>query len=262
MPIFSGRLDQWDSEEELLSFFICFIEHFQCTDIILAFEDKTKTELPTKPHYHFLFKCNSTHDTLRRYISKEPNLKGPYASIKQTQDYDKAACYTLKQFPIQQYVPFYDFGGTDEEDLQKLIQYIDKSAQYQEEITLNTWKDHIGVIVDIIKTKYTKYFPSRLDLLNEIYEYIYDWNQKEAVKHINTPANIKKDITYIESQILPKKEFMCRMLLDNQHIIYDHDIKERAYEHNNVTQITKIITAHQSKYFDDSDDDERTNLDL
>lgn len=262
MTIFSGRLDQWDSEEELLCFFLCFIEHFQCTDIILAFEDLTKTGLPCKPHYHFLFKCNTTHDTLRRHLSKEPNLKGPLSSIKETTNYTKAAIYTLKQANHQQYVPFYDFGGTDEEDEQRLLRYLEESANYQEEITLNTWKDHVAVIIDLIKIKYTKQFPSRLDLLNDIYEYIYDWNQKESIKHINTPTNIKKDITYIESQVLPKKEFMQRMLLDNQHIIYDHDIKERAYEHNKVTQITKITTAHQSKYFEDSEDDERTNLDL
>lgn len=262
MPIFSGRLDQWDSEEELLTFFICFIEQYECTDIILAFEDKTKTGLPCKPHYHFLFKCKSTHDTLRRYISKEPNLKGSNSSIKTTDDYDKAACYTLKQFPDQQYVPLYDFGGSDDEDLQRLIQYIDKSIHYQESITLNTWKEHIKVIIELIQKKYTKYFPSRLDIFNDIYEYVYDWNQKEKVKHVSPPMNIKKDIAYIESQILPKKEFMARMLLDHQHLIYDHDIKERAYEHNNVTQITKITTAHQSKYFEDSDDDERTNLDI
>lgn len=266
MAIFSGRLDQWDTEEELLSFFLCFIEHFQCTHIILAFEDRTKTGIPTKPHYHFLFKCDATHDTLRRYISKEPNLKGSNSSIKAVQDYDKAACYTLKQFPIQEYIPFYDFGLSEEADLKRLIEYIDKSAQYQDEITLNTWKDHMVVIIENIKIKYTKHFPSRLDLFNTIYEYIFDWNQKEGTKHINIPTNIKKDISYIESQVLPKKEFMCRMLLDNQHLIYDHEIKERAFENDKVTQITKITTANKAMYFMDTDDSdaesEKSPLDL
>lgn len=265
MTVFSGRFDMYDTEEECLTWFLCFIEQFNCTDIILAFEDKTKTSIPCKPHYHFLFRCDATHDTLRRNMSKNKHLKGNFSSIKETDNYDKAACYTLKQFPIQEYVPFYDFGKTYERDLYLLVQYIDQSAQYQEKLTLNTWKDHMGVIIENIKNKYTKQFPSRLDLFNLIYEYIFDWNQNKEAKHINTPTNIKKDISYIESQVLPKKEFMCRMLLDNQHLIYDHEIKERAYEMDNLTQITKIRTAHKAIHFIDSDEEsdcEITNLDL
>lgn len=265
MNIFSGRFDMYDSEEECLCWFLCYIEKFKCRDIILAFEDKTKSSIPCKPHYHFLFKSEATHDTLRRNMSKNKHLKGNFSSIKQIDDYKKAACYTLKQFPIQEYVPFYDFGKTYERDLKILVEYIDQSAQYQEKLNLNTWKDHMAVIIDNIKIKYTKFCPSRLDLFNTIYEYIFDWNQNKEAKHINTPTNIKKDISYIESQVLPKKEFMCRMLLDNQHLIYDHEIKERAYEMDNMTQITKITTARNSTFFVDTDsesDDEKTSLDI
>lgn len=275
MKNFSGRLDMWESEEAVLAFFICLTEKYNCKNIILAFEDKTKTLLSCKPHYHFLFQSDATHDTLRRYISSEPNLKGCFASIKETPDYEKAAVYTLKQFKHQNYIPYFDFDQADkafhigafnefkefvingELDQVAIIDYyINLSEQYQNKITLNSWKDHIKQIIENLQVKYTKKYPSRLELFEYIYEYIYDWNQNDDNDPLNTPPNIKRDISYIEMKILDKKEFMQRMIMDNQHFIYDHEVKEEASRYGTNNYITKFITGNKSDWFHDSDADE------
>lgn len=249
MKIYSGRMDMWTSEEtEIIDFFYLLLSEFDCESGVLTFEDRTKTGLHCKPHYHFIFKApsNISHDRIRRFMSRNPELKGSRSSLKETDDYKLGLIYILKQYPIQKYVPFSDL--TEDE----LSEYIKLSAEYNGKLKLNKWKDVLELIVEnlLIQSSNQVQYITRLQIMELMAETSFKYD-------VNMPVNLRTSITYVERKVLPIKEFMRRFVLDNNHIIYEHDIKENASD----TKIMKYYTGRLSKYFEDNDDsDEEHNV--
>lgn len=250
MSIFSGRLDQWAEEEEVILWFILFTETFGVYESVLTFEDQTKSGIDCKPHYHFVIRTSKpySHDRIRRWMSKLPDLTGTKSSLKSVPDkeLDKAYKYILKQVQRHQYIPFYDM------DEDKLIALIEDSRDYNDnKVKVNKWKDHMQLICQEIKEKYKDKYPDRREILEAVGEYIYKYNEKQQGVKLTYPVNLRSTIHYIESEILDQKEFMVRFLLDNDNLIYEHDIKNFCRD----TKITKIRTAKLSSYFEDSDEE-------
>lgn len=263
MQTYSGRFDQYADEQDMIDFFYDLLIKFDCEDALMTFEDKTKAGLPCKPHYHFVFKSPETsREKIRKYISKNPELKGTCSSLKVCDNYDKALCYILKQYHIHQYIPFSDYDSDELQDFITISQNYNKDL-----VVFNSFKDHVDYLIETIHKEYADKIPSRLDLVQSLGEYVYNWNSDTKNKPINLPTNIKQTIVYMETRILPKKEFMTRYLIDNTNLIYDHDMKD--YFRKKDTQYRIIHTTQDSKYFEDSDNEadnelieEKSSLDI
>lgn len=221
MPIYSGRLDQFDTEESVISTFLFIIDFINATNAVLTFEDETKAGLPCKPHYHFIFESDHTHDYIRRFISEHPELKGSNSSLKHCEDYTKGMIYILKQYPKQQYIPFSDL------DEEQLDYYIQLSKQYNDQLKLNNWKEHIDYFMEISKFKENT---KRELILKQLLGYIYDWNRNETNKRIDMPTNLKKTLTYIEEKICSRSEFIDRIMADNNMFLYAEEMYDMKME--------------------------------
>ena len=247
MTVFTGRLDQYDDEIEMVSWFWSMLEQFDADDALLVFEDQTKTGLPCKPHYHFIMKTNSNHDTIRRWMSLNLELKGTNSSLKSTEEYDKAMYYILKQYPIQKYIPFSDL------DQDQLNYWIKLSSQHNQQIKLNTWPDHLEEIVKGLKEKFP-YNPERYDIYLFIIKYVINWNRDPEKRRIEKPTNMNKTIQYIESYVLSEDEQINRFMMDNQQQCYVGQIFEN--QRNNNKTYSKTYA-----YYGDSDiSDEEKNI--
>lgn len=159
MQFFTGRIDMLEDDYDMIGIFNEIVTKFVETETDeedfygFTFEDKTKSGLPTKPHYHFFFKSEYKLDTIRKYISKL-GFPGSYASMKIMDINDpKWIYYIFKQGEVV-------FTSLNEE---RIASYINDSLNYNEKIkpTLNTFKDHMeNYLKELDKTK--KYIPYTL----------------------------------------------------------------------------------------------------
>lgn len=216
ITIFTGRFDQYCAEEDFIIWFEEMLQHFDCTDSILVFEDETKTGIKCKPHYHFLIKTEALHDNIRRYISKNIDLKGAHSSLKSIDDdnFELAMIYILKQYKTQQYIPFSDY--TEEE----LNEYIKISATYQTKIKLNSWPDHLEEITKQINLLPDHDTICREHIYNFIFKYTLLWNKDDTKERIDLPCNMKKVINYIESRVLHEITWLQRSMQDAERHIH------------------------------------------
>lgn len=240
MTIYSGRLDQYDTEETILLFFIYILDYLNCTNAVLTFEDQTKAGLPCKPHYHFIFETDYERDYIRRFISENPNWKGTSSSLKVCDDYNKAMIYILKQYPKHFYIPFSDL------DEEKLSYYIQLSKDYNDKIKLNNWSEHIDHFIIISEFKENV---DRAVILNRLLGYVYDWNKEENNKRIDMPASLKKTLNFIEEKVCTRKEFIERQMSDNGIFIYNEELNEGRRKRY------KVHKPHLKEYFNGSDSD-------
>lgn len=193
MPFYTGRFDMLQDEEDMLAEFVQFIDKFHDidgdgdTEFGFTFEDKTKTGLPTKPHYHFYLFSSYKHDTIRKYMSYTMNYPKNFASLKE-QDYNdnKWRYYIFKQGNIV-------FSDMDTD--QQLIQIQDSQA-YQEKIqpTLNTFKDHME--------NYLSQLPR-----DKSYIPLYDW--------INTKNPLEKNYHENDTNITPIDDLLKYYIADH-----------------------------------------------
>lgn len=244
MTVYSGRLDQYDTEETVLFDLIDFFFHIDATDVVVTFEDRTKAGLPCKPHYHFVFNCDIKHDPLRRIMSLNENWKGTLSSLKSTDNYDKAMIYILKQYHIQQYVPFSDL------DQDNLDHYIELSKRYNETLKINSWQEHVDYF---LLSHNFKQDTSREKLISCLLGYVYDWNHNEENKRIDMPTNLKKTLNYIEEKVCSRKEFINRLSMDNGLYIYNEEIYDNRKKNKAKHQM--VLEANPN-YFDDSENDD------
>lgn len=165
MGFYTGRLDMIEEDEDMLDLIHDFVSHFEIDGCCFTFEDKTKTGLPTKPHYHFIIKTDYKHDTLRKYLSKI-GFPGSFSSIKPAEintnppDMDipfmevpyKAYHYVLKQGDVV----YTDWSEN------KLAKRLKAAAEYQETIKpkLNTFKDHMEELLKQLISKNQKWMPT------------------------------------------------------------------------------------------------------
>lgn len=159
MVFYSGRIDMLEEEEDMLDIFHDFVEHFEIDGCLFTFEDKTKSGLSTKPHYHFLIETDYKHDTLRKYITKLGFPKN-YASLRVTEPDAPCYNYILKQGTVV-------YTDYDEELIAKLI---DESANYQESVApkINKFKDHMENLLlnqdpDLIYVPTTQFHDDMID---------------------------------------------------------------------------------------------------
>lgn len=241
MTVYSGRLDQFDTEESVLFLFTYILDFLNCTNAVLTFEDQTKAGLPCKPHYHFIFESEYERDYIRRFISEIPHWKGSNSSLKVCDDYQKGMIYILKQYSKQQYIPFSDL----EED--KLNYYIELSKDYNNKIKLNNWSEHIDHFITISKFKENA---DRAVILKTLLGYIYDWNKDEANKRIDMPVSLKKTLNYIEEKVCSRREFIDRQMSDNGLYIYNEELNEGR--RNRLMRAKPHLRTH----FIDSDEEE------
>lgn len=178
MPFFTGRFDMLFDEDTMMDIFQLFIEKFNESDedgdtlFGFTFEDKTKTGLPTKPHYHFYMMSNYKHDTIRKYMT-EVGFPKHTASIKESDVLDlKWQYYIFKQGEVV----YTDMDESTQADC------IEAALKYQQSIepTLNTFKDHM------------EHYLSTLDR-SKTYIPVYDWintSNKFQPHFYETPSGI------------------------------------------------------------------------
>lgn len=143
---FTGRIDMLEDDYDMIGIFNELVTKFVENDTDeddffgFTFEDKTKTGLPTKPHYHFFFKSVYKLDTIRKYITTL-GFPGAFASMKIMDINDpKWKYYIFKQGEVV-------FTSLNEE---LIAAYIADSLNYNETLkpTLNTFKDHMLTLLD------------------------------------------------------------------------------------------------------------------
>lgn len=261
---YSGRFDQYDDELVMIHFFTILLEQFDCDNAMLTFEDRTKAGLPCKPHYHFVFQSpEPSREKIRKFISKNPELKGTFSSLKviELEEYSRAICYILKQYPIQQYVPYTEYGPV------QMDEFIKISQAYNEKLVLNSFKEHIDYFILLTMDKYDikpplikwgNTEPDRKQIFEDLYRYVYKWNNNSENKNkpIILPSNIKPTIVFIESKILCEDTFIERAFLDNSSLIYEHHIKESSYNYKTNTTITKISGFMPDSFYEKSEEED------
>ena len=210
--IFTGRFDKLDDEQFYIDLMKDLSKRYGSIFTIMSFENKTKTGLPTKDHYHFIMICpfsrvdyitqtktgviKITHDAVRKYITKQNKelLGGAKASLKNTEDKNKALFYVLKQ----QNVIYTDL------DEPTITEWLDYSKNYQEEIKINSWAEHFEEIIKQI-TEIGKF--DRPFLLMYIIKYIKSWNEIASTsQQIDPPRDIRHTVRQIEFRCLPAEE--------------------------------------------------------
>lgn len=216
MQIFTGRFDKLTDQDFYVDLMKDLSKRYGSTFTILSFEDKTKTGLPTKDHYHFIMICplkrinyvsktqqgwiKITHDSVRKYITKynKELLAGSKASLKNTEDKNKALFYVLKQ----QNVIYTDL------DEPTITEWLDYSKNYQEEIKINTWAEHFEEMIKLLED-YDCY--ERTHLLMFVIKYIKTWNETASKQQqIDPPRDIRHVVRQIEFRLLSVEQVFNR----------------------------------------------------
>lgn len=161
----SGRIDMVLEDEDMLEFFVEMQTYFDMNDFIFVFEDKTKTGLQCKPHYHFIGTFTHKRDTVAKWLASHGKSYFSTHEIKTTDEYDKALLYILKQ----QQVVFHDF----EEDQLNIL--MEQSKDYNKNLsTLNGFRSHyLNKMIELMRENKIS---SRSSILYWIIDYVSEWN--------------------------------------------------------------------------------------
>lgn len=185
MNLISGRIDMVLEEEDMLEFFVEMQTYFDMNDFIFVFEDKTKTGLDCKPHYHFIGNFTHKRDTVAKWLGSYG--KGYYSTHLVTDDEkQKAYWYILKQ----QDVVFHDL----EEYKLKLL--LDQSLDYNKNLsTLNGFRAHYTN--KIMQLMAQEKLSSRSSILLYIIDYVTEWNLVNKDRPMFLP-NSNQMLAYIQ----------------------------------------------------------------
>lgn len=207
MTFYTGRFDMLEDEEDMLAHFVQLIDKFhkEDTPFGFTFEDKTKTGLPTKPHYHFFLQSAYKHDTIRKYIS-EIGFPKNFASLKEADIEDHKWIYYIFK---QQQIIFTNL--TEAESLH----YLTISNDYQEKIQpkLNTFKDHMeNYLTTLSRDK--SYIP--------LYDWINNNNPLTSNYHPNDTEIIPIDdlLKYYIADHISEFNLPCRQTFNHWLVVY------------------------------------------
>lgn len=161
----SGRIDMVLEDEDMLEFFVEFQTYFDINDFVFVFEDKTKTGLLCKPHYHFIGTFTHKRDTVAKWLGSHG--KGYFSTheVKDDEEDKKAQLYILKQMDVV-------FTDMDEQQLAILME---QSKDYNKNLsTLNGFRSHY--LNRMILLMRENKISSRSSILYWIIDYVSEWN--------------------------------------------------------------------------------------
>ena len=210
MVFFSGRIDMTEEEETMIEFFNEIVEGFNADYFIFTFEDKTKSNIPCKPHYHYLIEIDSVlkPDTVRRHINKilsNYGVMGDMKSIKQCELNEKTLNYILKQGEIV-------FTSLEEEESNKLLK---QSKDYNEEIKHYS---HDEIIQKVINECIDNDFYRESEILIVLHRTIYAHNKSQPYNYkcsFPTKPQFEQLCLYIQNKCCDEEihlEAYCWML--------------------------------------------------
>lgn len=213
MELFSGRLDVISDKatvkKDLANFFKCYgsNEH----DFIVCYEEKTKAGLPCKPHVHFLFYSDKSHDRMRKTLSGYGYIGtlGSLSKVSQNKKYTKETTYSyvMKQK---------DVILTNLED-KELDQLKEQAHQINQQIRdkMTTFHQHWQqcIVPRLILEDITE----RVDIIIFVHKYVTSWNlENEEEPPINYPCRqtLLNLMQIFEGKYLPENEARRRFVED------------------------------------------------
>lgn len=207
-------IDDIEQTEDDIVYLLDEVAPEEC-EFVVCREDKKKCGLPTHLHYHFLLVVESEPEKVRAKLRKELTKMGyvkHHASCKVTENLDMALNYTLKQQDL--------FFTNMEEEYLKMA--FEQSSQYNGELSINSWSDHLELILKLYQDEFTEdgiLTYTREDILEFIHRYIITWNEHSKKEHkisfnVLHPHKIVTLFHYCESQLLDVEESYHFLKLD------------------------------------------------
>ena len=169
--LFSGRIDMVFEEEIMLEIFNELTEFFESEYFLFCFEDKSKSGLSTKPHYHYLIEIDSElkSDTIRRKVHallENHGIGKSERQIKEAKLDEKAHYYVLKQGDI-----------VYRSDIENIDELIEMSKDYNETVKHYTQAEILEVVKQqLIEEKVT----DPIDIVERLCAFIYDYNYEHG----------------------------------------------------------------------------------
>lgn len=237
MPYFSGRIDAIvgeepiDDELTMIDYFILIVEEFDCSDFVFCFEDTDKTKkLARKPHYHFFYNTDISHDKQRRFITSL-GFAGSLACLKKIEEdkpyhklvdniifIGKCCPYTMKHGNIV-------FTDIETPILKELVRM---ATQYQEELPrAHLKKDIVELIYDECVERLQKNI-DREEIVDIIFKTYYNVNYDEKTELyetfgksqlLPTGTELLKLIYHLESRLCTFQEARRRYIVDNTKLL-------------------------------------------
>lgn len=208
-------IDDIEKTEDDIVYLLDEVAPEEC-EFIVCREHNKKCGLPTHLHYHFLVVVESEPDKVRAKLRKHLTDVGyvkHHASCKVTEDPEKALYYTLKQQDLF-------FTNMDDEYVKLAFQ---QSSQYNSDLTINSWSDHLELILKLYSTEFKDgdgiVTYSREDILEFIHGYIINWNNTAKKEHkisfnVLHPTKIVTLFHQCESQLLDVEDAFSFLKLD------------------------------------------------
>lgn len=189
MELYSGRLDIISSKEQTKKDLVNFYKNYASNeeDFIVCYEEKTKAGLPCKPHVHFLFYSNKSHDGMRKTLSGL-GYKGPLGSltnVSKNKKYtkEKTYSYVLKQGDILAT----NLDSNEIEQLKESAKQINQQIQQKMETFSAHWQ------TQIVPYLLEKQLFERIKIYIYVHQYITEWNKDIPQEYpSDTPPNQMK----------------------------------------------------------------------
>lgn len=214
MELFSGRLDivinKQETKKNLASFFKFYgsNEH----DFIACYEEKTKAGLPCKPHVHFLFYSDKSHDGMRKTLSGY-GYKGSLGSLSKVSANPKWTVETTYSYVLKQQEILLT-NLADEELNEKLELAKQKNEVIKDKMT--TFNQHWEKV--IVPYLIQEDIFERPHIYVAVHRYIMNWNRNNIEEApINYPCRntLLQLVQQFEGKYLPEDVATTRFLEDN-----------------------------------------------